>query len=135
MQKIILIGRLGRDPEMRYTPTGQQVASFPIAVDQSYTGQDGAKVERTAWFRIQVWGKRAEVCEKYLAKGKQVYVEGNLQFDAKTGGPRLWQAQDETMRVSFEVSASDVQFLGSKSDSEPARETVDPVAGDDGIPF
>lgn len=120
---------------MRFTPTGQQVTSFPIAVDQSYIGQDGEKVEQTVWFRIQVWGKRAEVCEKYLAKGKQVYVEGKLQFDAKTGGPRLWQAQDETMRVSFEVSASDVQFLGSKSDSEPARETVDPAAGDDGIPF
>lgn len=134
-QKISLIGRLGKDPEMRYTPTGQAVTSFSIAVDQSYT-QDGAQVKSTAWFRIQAWGKRGEVCNQYLTKGKLVYVEGKLQFDAKTGGPRIWKGTDELMHVSFEVTANDVKFLSPKDNPQQDGEMVPEEGGDNGeIPF
>ena len=72
LNKAILIGRLGRDPEMRYTPSGQPVANFSIATDETYTGKDGQKVEKTEWHRIVVWGKQAEFCGNYLAKGRLV---------------------------------------------------------------
>ena len=86
-QTIIVVGRLGKDPEMRYTPSGQAVASFSLATDRQYTGQDGTVVKETTWFRVSVWGKQAETVNQYLSKGKMVLVEGRLQADAKIGWP------------------------------------------------
>src|SRR5437667_4908291 len=79
VNKVILIGNLGKDPEVRYTPGGQAVANFTIATNEAWTGKDGQKQERTEWHRIVVWGKTAENCGEYLSKGRQVYIEGRLQ--------------------------------------------------------
>jgi single-strand DNA-binding protein len=140
-QTIIVVGRLGKDPEMRYTPSGQAVASFSLATDRQYTGQDGTVVKETTWFRVSVWGKQAETVNQYLSKGKMVLVEGRLQSDPKSGGPRIYQRQDGTSGASFEISANTVRFLsprseggggggagGSESFAEP------PTEGED-IPF
>jgi single-strand DNA-binding protein len=113
-QKVILVGNLGRDPEMRYTPGGQPVTSFSIACNRRYTDSQGQSVDETTWFRISAWGKLAETCKQYLAKGKQVLVEGRLIADKATGGPRIFQRQDGTSGASFEVNADTVRFLGSK---------------------
>ena len=134
-QKITIIGNLGKDPEMRYTPSGQAVTSFPIATNRSYTGSDGQKVKETTWFRASAWGKQAEICNNYLHKGSKVYIEGRLVPDATTGGPRLWSRQDGTSGASFEISVSTVQFLDSRAESESVSSGEDFVASDDEIPF
>jgi single-strand DNA-binding protein len=115
--KIILVGNLGKDPEMRYTPGGQPVTSFSVASNRRYTGSDGQNVEETIWFRISAWGKQAEVCKQYLAKGRQVLVEGRLVCDRQTGGPRTFKRQNGEIGASFEVNAETVRFLGQKQDA------------------
>ena len=111
---IIIVGRLGADPQMRYTPQGDAVTSFSVATDRQHTGADGAKVKETVWFRVSVWGKQAESCNQYLTKGKQVLVEGRLIADAK-GGPRVYEAQGEK-RASFEINADTVRFLSPRDE-------------------
>lgn len=113
---IIVVGNLGRDPEMRYTPSGQTVTNFSLAVDDSYTNSNGERVERTIWFRISTWGKLAEVCNQYLAKGRKALVEGRLVMDPATGGARIWTSQDGSQRASFEINANTVRFLSSRAD-------------------
>jgi len=132
---IILIGNLGRDPEMRYTPSGQPVTSFSVASNRSYTGSDGQKVDETIWFRVTAWGKQAETCNQFLHKGSKVLVEGRLVPD-KNGGPRIWQKQDGTSGASFEVTASTVRFLSSRGEGGVGEPMMD-SAGDSGedIPF
>ena len=115
-QKLILVGRLGRDPEMRYTPTGQAVTSFSVATDRQYTDQGGKPVKETVWFRVTAWGKLAETCNTYLQKGKMVLIEGRLTVDAKSGGPRVWTGQDGQPRASYEVTAQTVKFLSGRSE-------------------
>ncbi len=117
-QKLVLVGNLGRDPEMRYTPQGTPVTSFPVATSRKYTTADGTQKEETLWFRVSVWGKQAETVNQYLAKGRQVLVEGALVGDEK-GGPRVWTANDGTSRASFEVRAQTVRFLGKKESGAP----------------
>lgn len=117
---IIIVGNLGRDPEMRYTPSGQAVTNFSVATNRKYTNSDGQSVEETIWFRISVWGKQAEVCNQYLRKGGKVLVEGRMVADLSTGGPRIWNRQDGTPAASFEVSASTVRFLSSRVEDEGA---------------
>jgi len=117
-QTIILAGNLGRDPEMRYTPSGQPVTSFSVATNRQYTNNSGETVKETIWFRISVWGKMAETCNQYLKKGSKVLVEGRLTADAATGGPRIWNAQDGSARASFEVNAQTVRFLSSRGETE-----------------
>jgi len=138
-QTIIVVGRLGRDPEMRYTPSGQAVTSFSIATDRSYTDQNGQNVKETAWFRVSVFGKQAETCNQYLSKGKMVLVEGRLTVDGKTGGPRVWTGQNGETRASFEIAASTVRFLSPKSEGGAgAADMGDSMAsagGEDEIPF
>ncbi len=134
-QKITIIGNLGKDPEMRYTPSGQAVTSFPIATNRSYTGSDGQKVKETTWFRASAWGKQAEICNNYLHKGSKVYIEGRLVPDATTGGPRLWSRQDGTSGASFEISVNIVQFLDSRAESESVSSGEEFAASDDEIPF
>jgi single-strand DNA-binding protein len=140
---VILVGNLGRDPEMRYTPAGQPVTNFSIAVNDDYTNNNGERIKRTIWVRVSAWGKQAENCNQYLKKGSKVLVEGRLTADAATGGPRIWTKQDGTSGSSFEVSAQTVRFLSSRSETaEPGMGGVPGVddgmapAGDEGdIPF
>lgn len=132
---IILIGNLGRDPEMRYTPSGQPVTSFSVASNRSYTGSDGQKVDETIWFRVTAWGKQAETCNQYLHKGSKVLVEGRLVPD-KNGGPRIWQKQDGTSGASFEVTASTVRFLSTRGEGGSGEPVMDGASeGGDEIPF
>jgi single-strand DNA-binding protein len=133
---IILVGNLGRDPEMRYTPSGQAVTNFSVAVNDNYTNSSGEKVDRTIWVRVSTWGKQAENCNQYLKKGSKVLVEGRLTVDAATGGPRVWTRQDGTPSASYEVSASTVRFLSSRGDSEGgAYNAPEHAAGEEDIPF
>jgi single-strand DNA-binding protein len=115
---IIIVGNLGRDPEMRYTPSGQAVTTLSVATNRQYTGGDGQSVKETIWFRVSVWGKQAESCNQYLRKGSKLLVEGRLVPDPSTGGPRLWTRQDGTAAASFEISANTVRFLSSRGESE-----------------
>ncbi|SRR5258706_2748977 len=115
-QTLVLVGNLGKDPEMRYTPSGQPVTSFSVATSRQYTNNGGETIKETVWFRVTTWGKTAENCNKYLKKGGKVLVEGRLTPDAATGGPRVWTAQDGTPRASFEVTANTVRFLSSRGE-------------------
>ncbi len=105
MNKIIVIGNLGRDPEMRYTPSGQSVTSFSIASNRRYTTASGEQREETEWFNVNAWGRMAELCNQYLTKGRQVYVEGRLHS-------RTYEGRDGQMRFVNEINLTDVQFLG-----------------------
>lgn len=107
VNKVILVGRLGQNPEVRYTPSGAAVANFSVATNESWTDKSGQKQERTEWHRVVVWGKLAELCSQYLQKGSQCYVEGRLQT-------RQWQDKDNVTKYSTEVQAQTVQFLGAK---------------------
>ncbi len=131
---VILIGNLGRDPEMRYTPSGQPVTSFSVASNRSYTDNSGQKVDETIWFRVTAWGKQAEICNQYLRKGSKVLVEGRLTPD-KNGGPRIWTKQDGTPGASFEVTASTVRFLSSKGEGGVGEGQMEPVGDEGDIPF
>ena len=110
MNKIIVIGNLGRDPEMRYTPNGQGVTSFSIASSRKYTTSAGEQREETEWFNCSAFGKLADTCNQYLSKGKQVYVEGRLTS-------RTYQTQSGETRHSNDINVTDVQFLGQRGDS------------------
>ena len=119
-QSLTIVGNVGKDPEMRYTPTGQPVTSFSVATNRQYTANSGETVKETAWFRVTTWGKTAEVCNQYVKKGSKVLVEGRLTADVSTGGPRVWTAQDGTPRASFEVNANTVRFLSSRGEGDAA---------------
>lgn len=132
---VILIGNLGRDPEMRYTPSGQPVTSFSVASNRSYNDANGQKVDETTWFRVTAWGKQAETCNQFLHKGSKVLVEGRLTPD-KNGGPRIWQKQDGTYSASYEITATTVRFLSTRG--EGTGESMGENAGGDltdEIPF
>ena len=132
---VILIGNLGRDPEMRYTPSGQPVTSFSVASNRSYTGSDGQKVDETIWFRVTAWGKQAETCSQYVHKGSKVLVEGRLVPD-KNGGPRVWTKQDGTAGASFEVTASTVRFLSTRGEGGSGEAVEEHQGGgEEEIPF
>ncbi|HEY5902482.1 MAG TPA: single-stranded DNA-binding protein [Anaerolineales bacterium] len=113
---IIIVGNVGKDPEMRYTPSGQAVTSFSVASNRQYTASNGEQVKETIWFRVSAWGKQAEVCNQYLRKGSKVLVEGRLTPDKNTGGPRVWTKQDGTAGASFEITASTVRFLSPRNE-------------------
>ena len=110
-QKVVIVGNLGNDPELKYTPQGDAVTSFSVATNRRWTGRDGQPGEETCWFRVSVWGRQAESCNQYLSKGRQVLVEGRLTPDRESGGPRIWNGQDGQPRASFELRAITVQFL------------------------
>jgi len=105
VNKVILVGHLGADPDMRYTPSGQGVCEMRVATSESWNDKNGQRQERTEWHRIVVWGKRAEICSKYLSKGRQVFVEGRIQT-------RNYDDKDGNKRYITEIIANDVQFLG-----------------------
>jgi len=133
-QTIIIVGNVGRDPEMRYTPSGQAVTSFSLATNRQYTNNNGETIKETIWFRVSAWGKTGETCNQYLKKGSKVLVEGRLTADPATGGPRIWQAQDGTSRASFEVSAQTVRFLSSRAETESSSTGSAPASEDGGAP-
>ena len=133
---IIIVGNLGRDPEMRYTQSGQAVTNFSVATSRNYTSSDGTRVDETVWFRVSVWGRQAETTNQYLRKGLKVLVEGRLIPDQSTGGPRIWNRQDGTPAASFEVNASTVRFLTPRGEAEAdIPQDSGQAATDDDIPF
>ena len=136
--KITIIGNLGRDPEMKYTPDGVPVTSFSIATNRKWRNSDGSQGEEVVWFKVTAWRKLAEVCNEYLSKGKQVFIEGRLTPDRETGGPRIWTKRDGTPGASYEVTAESVKFLGGSSgmQREPnASQEPQAAYDDDDIPF
>jgi single-strand DNA-binding protein len=134
---IILVGNLGRDPEMRYTPSGQAVTNLNVATNRQYTASDGTQVKETIWFRVSTWGKSAETCNQYLRKGSKVLIEGRLVPDPSTGGPRTYTRQDGSPGAAFEVNASTVRFLSSRDEVDTERSFGEPGGDevDDDIPF
>jgi len=148
LNKVFLMGNLTRDPELRYVPSGTAVANFTVAVNRAYKDAAGDKKEEVSFIRVVIWGKMAEVCGEYLAKGRPVLVEGRLRS-------RSWEAQDGQKRSTIEVVATSVQFLGARGEKKesPAGQTsgvesidleeyggrgnvnTPPSAGDDEIPF
>lgn len=110
VNKVILVGRLGRDPETRYTSGGQAVANFSVATDESFKDRNGERQKRTEWHKIVVWGKQAEIAQQYLKKGSLLYIEGRIQS-------REWQDKEGTKRTSFEIVANSFRMLGSRSES------------------
>jgi len=114
---IIIVGNVGRDPEMRYTPSGQAVTSFSVASNRQYTSSNNEQVKETIWFRVSAWGKQAETCNQYLKKGSKVLIEGRLTPDKTSGGPRIWKKQDGSSGANFEVTAQTVRFLTPRSES------------------
>lgn len=114
LNRVQLIGNLGKDPETRYTPTGAKVCSFSMAVNRRWKGRDGAVKENTDWFNIEVWGKLGEVCQQYLHKGSLAFIEGRLQTDR-------YEHEGET-RYFTKVIARTMQMLDRKPEEEPALE-------------
>lgn len=105
--KMTAIGRVGNDPEMRYTPSGSAVTSFSLATNERYTTRDGERREETEWFRVVAWDRLAEICNQYLTKGRQVYVEGRLKSDS-------WVGNDGQTRFRNEIIAREVKFIGER---------------------
>jgi len=138
-QQLTIVGYLGNDPVMRFTPSGQAVTSFPVAASRSYTNNAGQKVDETTWFRISVWGAQAEACNQYLSKGRPVLVIGRLRPDPQSGGPRVYTRKDGTSGASFEVNAINVRFLPTgRGDNASYEQDMGDTAGgaeDDDIPF
>lgn len=133
--KTIVVGHLGRDPELRFTPSGQQVCSFSVATTRSWTDQGGQQQEKTTWFRVTAWGKLGELCHQYLSKGRLVLVEGEVDASA-------WTAQTGEARASLELNARNVRFLGGRDSgggggsmgARPSMNMEPPIEEED-IPF
>ena len=138
LNKVMVIGHLGRDPEMRYTPSGRPVTTFTVAVSRSWNTADGERRTETEWFNIVAWGNLAEICKQYLHKGQQVYIEGRLQT-------RRWDDKEGQKRTSVEVVASEMMMLGDRRDNnnqpkssnqdESAEDSSESVADEDEFPF
>lgn len=137
-QQITIVGYLGNEPEMRFTPNGQAVTGFSVASSRKYTNNSGQQVDETTWFRISVWGPQAESCSQYLHKGSPVLVVGRLRPDAQTGSPRTFTRQDGSIGTSYEVNAQTVRFLpsgrGTATYEGDFGEEVGGAEGDE-IPF
>ena len=126
VNKVILIGHLGNAPEMRYTQSGQAVANFRIATNDKWTDKAGQTQDRTEWHRIVVWGKLAELCNQYLTKGRQVFVEGRLQT-------REWMDKENHKNYTTEIVAQQVTFLGGREGTAPSRGKEGGQPMDDGF--
>ncbi len=127
VNKVILIGHLGADPDMRYTPSGAGVCELRLATSESWKDKNGQRQERTEWHRIVVWGKTAEICAKYLAKGRQVFIEGRIQT-------RSYDDKEGQKRYITEIIANDVQFLSSGRDGGGGGGGARRGGGDEGPP-
>ena len=127
---IIIVGNVGRDPEMRYTPAGQAVTSFSVATSRTYKSQ-GQPVKETIWFRVTCWGRMAETVNNYVKKGEKVLIEGRLVAD-QSGNPRTYTRNDGTTGTSFEINATNLRLLTNNS---KADEPIDDNINDIDIPF
>jgi single-strand DNA-binding protein len=135
LNKVMVIGHLGKDPEMRYTPSGRPVTTFSVAVSRSWNTADGERRTETEWFNIVAWGNLAEICKQYLYKGQQVYIEGRLQT-------RRWEDKEGQKHTSVEVVANEMMMLGDRRDnskksqeSEQDENGTEPMADEDEFPF
>ncbi len=136
VNKVILIGNLGRDPEVRYTASGTAVANFSLATTETWTNKDGEKESRTEWHRIVAWGRLGEICGEYLSKGSPVFIEGRIQT-------REWEDQEGNKRQTTEIRALNMQMLGSRGPTEAVAEEGPSVGSgsagkgptEDDIPF
>ncbi len=134
VNKVILIGRLGADPEIRYTPSGAEVATFRMATSEAWTNKSGEKEERTEWHRIVAWRGLAKICGEYLSKGRLVYIEGKIRT-------RAWEDKEGNKRSTTEIEATDMKMLGgmgeqTRKTKEPETENTPPAAKDEeDIPF
>jgi len=135
LNKVMVIGHLGRDPEMRYTPSGRPVTTFTVAVSRSWNTADGERRSETEWFNIVAWGNLAEICKQYLHKGQQVYIEGRLQT-------RQWEDKEGQKHKNVEVVANEMMMLGDRRDNSKKSDETDqeedqsePMADEDEFPF
>ena len=130
LNRMMVIGYLGGDPEMRYTPNGNPVTSFSIATTRSYTGSDGERQQETEWFRVSAWNQLAELCNQYLSKGSKAYVDGRLRSNS-------WQTQEGQTRFTMEITADTVHFLDrpSRTGQSPNDNTEDLITDTDDLPF
>jgi single-strand DNA-binding protein len=121
LNKVILIGRLGKDPEIRYTPDGSPVATFGLATSETWNDKNGSRQEHTEWHNIVAWNKLADLCKRYLAKGRQVYIEGRIRS-------RDWTDKDGNKRKTTEVIASQMVLIGSRpQDGDAGMQSMEPV--------
>jgi single-strand DNA-binding protein len=127
INKAILIGRLGKDPEVRYTPDGQMVTSFGLATDEQWKDKNGEKMQRTEWHNITAWGKLAEICGEYLKKGSLIYVEGKIQSNR-------YEDKDGIKRISYGITISVMKMLGGKQAQEPEGDIPADMPVDD-VPY
>jgi single-strand DNA-binding protein len=134
LNKVMVIGHLGKDPEMRYTPSGRPVTTFTLAVSRSWNSADGERHSETEWFNIVAWGNLAEICKQYLVKGQQVYIEGRLQT-------RRWEDKEGAKHTSVEIVAGEMMMLGDRRDSTQSSEDTgraaesEAPAAEDEFPF
>jgi len=135
LNKVMVIGHLGRDPEMRYTPSGRPVTTFTVAVSRSWNTADGERRSETEWFNVVAWGNLAEICKQYLHKGQQVYIEGRLQT-------RQWEDKEGQKHKNVEVVANEMMMLGDRRDNSKSSDEIDqeddlsePLADEDEFPF
>lgn len=132
LNKVMIIGHLGKDPEMRYTPSGRAVTTFNVAVSRSWNSSDGERRSETEWFKVVSWGNLAEICNKYLTKGQQVYIEGRLQT-------RRWEDKEGNQRKSVEVVANEMTMLGERRDKGQSTsnsfDEMPPDIDEDEFPF
>lgn len=131
LNKVMIIGHLGRDPEMRYTPSGKPVTTFTVATSRSWNSTDGERHTETEWFNVVAWGNLAEICKQYLVKGQQVYVEGRLQT-------RRWEDNDGVKHTSVEIVANEMMMLGDRRESTASSTgdvNLSDEALDDEYPF
>jgi single-strand DNA-binding protein len=136
LNKVMIIGHVGRDPEMRYTPSGRPVTTFTVATSRSWNSADGERHTETEWFNIVAWGNLAEICKQYLTKGQQVYIEGRLQT-------RRWDDKEGVKHTAVEVVAAEMMMIGERREAanhgpaaeEPLIEPQDQTEGEDEFPF
>jgi single-strand DNA-binding protein len=131
LNKVMIIGNLGKEPELRYTPSGRPVTTFSVAVSRTWKGTNGEHRSETEWFKIVAWGKLAEICKEYLNKGQQVYIEGRLQT-------RRWEDKEGQQRTTVEVVANEMTMLGDRRDkdqNDSAPVDMPPDIDEDEFPF
>jgi len=136
VNKVILVGRLGKDPEVRYTPDGTMVTNFNLATDEQWKDKSGEKTQKTEWHRIVTFGKLAEICGNYLVKGKLIYIEGRIQT-------RSWEDKEGVKRFTTEIIATNMQMLDTRGQAKAEGSSPDPVSAnsapanmpDDDVPF
>lgn len=128
LNKVMIIGHLGRDPEMRYTPSGRPVTTFTVATSRSWNSPDGERHTETEWFNVVAWSNLAEICKQYLVKGQQIYIEGRLQT-------RRWEDVEGAKHISVEIVASEMMILGDRRDPNQSAESHETNELEDEFPF